>query len=516
MPKNGKKKKKQLEETHLKQNYVDENDLIPFLRDRFGEEFRIRTLEDGSKMVEALRKLSEEEVEWLRQLKENREPRQSTSTIYNQMSLEKSIVETVECIPEWPVRSTAKSAYFFDNSSGDKRVFENNSRRVFADSEKMNLEACTISSRGCKAEKLRSIRELSVSLEVAETSSINGHGSIPASKIFFISQPTSRARFSISECAMKTLLMRIGVFSSFTNILSCFGFENGPNQDGRGGFYENSRKDKTGALILETAYVLKHVEHKAGSNIPWSIRQMAVYQNFNCATKASSNILIQTSQNVQKQVFKLVQEGTMAVFPDHWKNVHEIHLSSLSNNWIDYIKFLESKISDIEDAVRHARRDTPDRVTFATLQQLSKYSDIMIRISHTLQMNITILSKLLETARKRQKLDSKECVEEYESFQESIQTCITEHEFLKHHVALVQSSSQELRALTFLSMGFVHVESLEGVMRLAVSKDMLIYIAITLPLMVATILGWWLWEYMSKRRKRAGMEEDDEEKVKNM
>jgi hypothetical protein len=37
-----KKKKKQLEETHLKQNYVDENDLIPFLRDRFGEEFRIR------------------------------------------------------------------------------------------------------------------------------------------------------------------------------------------------------------------------------------------------------------------------------------------------------------------------------------------------------------------------------------------------------------------------------------------------------------------------------------------
>jgi len=36
-----KKKKKQLVETHLKQNYVDENDLIPFLRDRF-EEFRIR------------------------------------------------------------------------------------------------------------------------------------------------------------------------------------------------------------------------------------------------------------------------------------------------------------------------------------------------------------------------------------------------------------------------------------------------------------------------------------------
>jgi hypothetical protein len=100
--------------------------------------------------------------------------------------------------------------------------------------------------------------------------------------------------------------------------------------------------------------------------------------------------------------------------------------------------------------VRYARRNTADRVTFATLQQLSKYSDIMIRISHTLQMNIVVLSKLSETASKRQELDSKEFIEEYEGFQESIQTCITEHEFLKHHVALVQSSSQELGALVYV------------------------------------------------------------------
>jgi hypothetical protein len=64
------------------------------------------------------------------------------------MSLEKSIVESVEYIPEWPVRSTAKGASFFDNLSGDKQVLENNSRRLFADLEEINLEACTISSRG--------------------------------------------------------------------------------------------------------------------------------------------------------------------------------------------------------------------------------------------------------------------------------------------------------------------------------------------------------------------------------
>jgi hypothetical protein len=66
----------------------------------------------------------------------------------HQMSLEKPILEPVECIPEWPRPTHAKRASFFDNLSGDKRVLENNSRRLFADSEKMNMEACTISLRG--------------------------------------------------------------------------------------------------------------------------------------------------------------------------------------------------------------------------------------------------------------------------------------------------------------------------------------------------------------------------------
>jgi hypothetical protein len=42
MPKKEKNTKKRMEETHLKQNYVHEDDLIPFLEDRFGNEFRIR------------------------------------------------------------------------------------------------------------------------------------------------------------------------------------------------------------------------------------------------------------------------------------------------------------------------------------------------------------------------------------------------------------------------------------------------------------------------------------------
>lgn len=104
-----------------------------------------------------------------------------------------------------------------------------------------------------------------------------------------------------------------------------------------------------------------------------------------------------------------------------------------------------------EDAVWFAKRDTPDRVTFETLQRLSKYRDIMIRIAHTLDANIAALNKLLALARKRQKkCESKEPAEEDESFSESIQTCIVEQEMLKHHVGLVESSSQELGALVVI------------------------------------------------------------------
>lgn len=64
------------------------------------------------------------------------------------MSLEKTIVESVECIPEWPLRDSGKSASFFDSLSSNKMVLEKNSKRLFVDSEQMDLEACTMSLRG--------------------------------------------------------------------------------------------------------------------------------------------------------------------------------------------------------------------------------------------------------------------------------------------------------------------------------------------------------------------------------
>jgi hypothetical protein len=57
-------------------------------------------------------------------------------------------------------------------------------------------------------------------------------------------------------------------------------------------------------------------------------------------------------------------------------------------------------------------------------------------------------------------------------------------------------------------MGYIHVESLTGVMQLSASNDLWLYLAITAPLMLVTILGWWLWEV--KARRTAAIHEDVE------
>jgi uncharacterized protein (DUF983 family) len=53
-------------------------------------------------------------------------------------------------------------------------------------------------------------------------------------------------------------------------------------------------------------------------------------------------------------------------------------------------------------------------------------------------------------------------------------------------------------------MGYIHVSSAAGakMLTLRVSPDMWFYLAITLPLMVFTLLGWYWWEMRSRRKAK--------------
>ena len=98
---------------------------------------------------------------------------------------------------------------------------------------------------------------------------------------------------------------------------------------------------------LDTGYILKHVEAKPGSQIPWSIRQMGIYQSYSTSTKTSSSLLLQSSARVQKFIFDLAQDGGITQVSNHWTHLHEIYLGTMSSGWTDYIKLLDEKVSDI-------------------------------------------------------------------------------------------------------------------------------------------------------------------------
>jgi hypothetical protein len=50
-------------------------------------------------------------------------------------------------------------------------------------------------------------------------------------------------------------------------------------------------------------------------------------------------------------------------------------------------------------------------------------------------------------------------------------------------------------------MSYVHVKSLEGGITLKISPEIWCYLAVTLPLMIVTILGWSGWEFYCKRNR---------------
>jgi len=184
----------------------------------------------------------------------------------------------------------------------------------------------------------------------------------------FIRQKHSRGEIKLSKEAMSSILTHLQVFPSFVNILSSFKLRTRESTTaiiGSGAFYGLIHNDDTGEIntsislcefsrkrsnlssVYETSYLLKYVEHNGRIEDCWSIRQMAFYQHFNTRQNTSQSLLIQTSDQVQKRIFQLVQDGQIASFPNHWTFFHEVYLGTLSHNWGAYIEWIDTQLSKV-------------------------------------------------------------------------------------------------------------------------------------------------------------------------
>lgn len=108
------------------------------------------------------------------------------------------------------------------------------------------------------------------------------------------------------------------------------------------------------------------------------------------------------------------------------------------------------------NAVQFAKLEAghTDEVSLSHLQNLNQYTDLLVRATHVLQLNITVLTTLSREATKRRDIDSPESAPRYDIFAKMIQNCLDDHSFIKGHVALVRERAERIAVMVSCSKSF--------------------------------------------------------------
>ncbi|RFU26624.1 hypothetical protein B7463_g9721, partial [Scytalidium lignicola] len=354
----------------------------------------------------------------------------------------------------------------------------------------------------------------------------------------------------ISKAAMKLLLSKQKIFPQFVNILCAFKLQTKEVFGGAAVYnkaYFTNEKDNLGNLEFETAYTLKHIENNGRQHLPWSIRQMGVYQKYNTSIKSSDCLLIQTSTRVKLRITESRKDGSIKNLSSHWTHLHELHLKTLSYNWDSYFSYVNDRLSDINEEYLFSKVEAREKqVSFTSLQALDTLRTQLGIMCYALELNLGVLNQLSQEVERRKELEGYKSAERYEQFQTNLRTCNMEQTSLRQQathimqeadrllahlrdtIALQDSNAmmalthktiqeaQSMRTITvialvylpasftasLMSMGYIHVDSLSGIMKLGAMPEMWVYLAITLPLMVFTFLIWGIWEWWSRKRVR--------------
>jgi hypothetical protein len=105
------------------------------------------------------------------------------------------------------------------------------------------------------------------------------------------------------------------------------------------------------------------------------------------------------------------------------------------------------------NAVQFARLEIghTDEVSLNHLQTLNTYTDLLVRATHVLQLNTTVLKTLSREATERRDIDSSAAAPRYEVFAKTLQDCLDDHAFIKGHVGLVRERAERIAVMASIS-----------------------------------------------------------------
>jgi hypothetical protein len=100
-------------------------------------------------------------------------------------------------------------------------------------------------------------------------------------------------------------------------------------------------------IVDELCYVLKYVEHDIDSTslVPWSIRQMVIYQKANSKTQETKCIIVRPSVELCRRKYKIANSvSACRQLSDHWTGLHMLIVGTLNRNWTLYLQSLDISI----------------------------------------------------------------------------------------------------------------------------------------------------------------------------
>ncbi|OCK81271.1 hypothetical protein K432DRAFT_381468 [Lepidopterella palustris CBS 459.81] len=463
-------------------------------------------------------------------------------------------------IVSWPRRRNVVSAGLVNTHdfNGAKIALSNASEHLFKQDGTVQLIVCRASGKECfQVQGLMSYDELDTYMENKFQS--DSLSSSSSTCLFLLDQLHSYSGLDITQDALSLLLDWIGAFPKLADALTSFADDEFPTHEGRSNFHALSTGQANNSNIFELCMLFKYVTKNGNKSdpVPWSIRQMLLYQSFDGERQRDAVLLARASETLKRRIQEEFLEN-----PDaseclrHWANMPMLAVSSLSADWEEYTKYLDLAVWKLGKSSTHTNpfSERLGEVNFKDLKLSQTYTDLLLRASHALQNNILVLQALAEEARKRQSLETRPLLNHYQALDDMIESTTRELTFTINHISLIRArldritetirdcinvrsshhaalenssihgltvqTIREARTVktialvtlvylpasfvaTFFSTGMLQVwtTGTRGLFRVSAKPDLWFYLALTIPLTLATLAAWWVWEWVSRRRK---------------
>ncbi|KAH6614309.1 hypothetical protein C7974DRAFT_74101 [Boeremia exigua] len=231
-------------------------------------------------------------------------------------------------------------------------------------------------------------------------------GTEQTTSVFFLKQSSSWSRLCISEEHFRRLFTRLVVHPSFLDVVHLFSEKIGPVEEGFSSFFVHVSPSSDTSTMIEhncsyhigynIKYVAKH--GRKYPNDPFVVRECGVYQHFSSSTQQSSWIFIQASDHF-KDRFRRTFQSCSDTLPEKQFLLHSMLLLDVSEDWRDYLIYLEEQFSKIVDKGFFTNTKGPQRegditADFSDLRRLHILTDKLQRLAHILKLNIRLGNNL--------------------------------------------------------------------------------------------------------------------------